>query len=169
MGLAPAGVHAHQHRRPVERLRTARPGVDVEDGPEFVLLAAQHVAHFELFDLLERRGVVRVHLLLADHSLLHEVGHQPKVLGILADGVVVVDPRLDPRHLAQLLACLVGVVPEIRLLGFLLFVAQVDALLVDVQTAFQRFPALFNLLDLFRKYHNMLKISCSVSVRRTPG
>ena len=153
----------------VEGLRAARPGVDVENGPEFVLVAAQHVAHFEFFDLFERRGVVGVHLLLADHALLHEVGHQLKVLGILANGVVILDPCLDPRHLAQLLARLVGVVPEVRLLGFLLFVAQVDALLVDVQTAFQRFPALFDLLDLFRKYHNMLKISCSVSVRRTPG
>jgi len=169
VGLAPAGVHAHEHRRPVERLRAARPGVDVENGPEFVLVAAQHVAHFEFFDLFERRGVVGVHLLLADHALLHEVGHQLKVLGILANGVVILDPCLDPRHLAQLLARLVGVVPEVRLLSFLLFVAQVDALLVDVQTAFQRFPALFDLLDLFRKYHNMLKISCSVSVRRTPG
>ena len=153
----------------VEGLRAARPGVDVENGPEFVLVAAQHVAHFEFFDLFERRGVVGVHLLLADHALLHEIGHQLKVLGILANGVVILDPCLDPRHLAQLLARLVGVVPEVRLLGFLLFVAQVDALLVDVQTAFQRFPALFDLLDLFRKYHNMLKISCSVSVRRTPG
>ena len=154
VGLAPAGVHAHQHRRPVEGLGAARPGVDVEDGSQFVLLAAQHVAHFEISDLLERRRIVGVHLGLGHHPLLHEIGHQREVLGILAHGVVVIDPRLDRRHLAQLFARLVGFVPEIRFLGLLLLVAEVDALLFDVETAFQRLPALFDLLDLFGKYHS---------------
>ena len=153
MGLAPAGVHAHQHRRPVEGFGAARPGIDVEDRPQLVLLAAQHVAHLEVLDLLERRGIMGVHLGLGHHPLLHEVGHQREVLGILAHGIVVVDPRFDRRHLAQLLARLVGLVPEIRLLGLLLLIAQVDALLFDIETAFQRLPALSDLFDLFGKYH----------------
>ena len=149
MGLAPARVHAQQHRRPVQRFGAARPGVDVHDGAQFVLVAAQHVAQFELLDLFERSGVVRVHLLLAHDPLLHEVGHQREVLDILADRIVILDPRLDPRHLAQLLPRPVGIVPEVRLLGLLLLVAQVDALLLDVQAAFQRLTARFEFLDLF--------------------
>ena len=94
-----------------------------------------------------------VHLLLAHHALLHEFGHQRKILDVLRNGVVIVHPRLDGRYAAQLFARLIRVVPEIRHLGLLLFVEQVDALLFDVQTALQRTSALFQILYLICKYH----------------
>ena len=93
--LAPSGIHAQEHRRPIERLGTPGSGVDVHDRPQFVLFAAQHVAHFERLDTLERLCVMVVHLRLAHDPFLHEIGHQPQVFDILGHGIVVVDPRLD--------------------------------------------------------------------------
>ena len=150
MGLAPARIHAQQHRGPVERLGASRPGIDVHDGPQLVLVATQHVAHLEFLDAL----VELVHLGLGDYPLPDEVGHQLQVLDILAHGVVILDPRLDAGHLAQLFARLVGVLPEVGLLGLLLLVAEVNALLLDSEAALQRRAALFHLLDLFGKYHS---------------
>ena len=103
---------------------------------------------------LERLCVELVHLGLGDYPLPDEVGHQLQVLDILAHGVVILDPRLDAGHLAQLFARLVGVLPEVGLLGLLLLVAEVNALLLDSEAALQRRAALFHLLDLFGKYHS---------------
>ncbi len=155
MGLAPAGVHAQQHRGPVECFGAARPGVDVHDSPQFVLVAAQHVAHLQLFDRFACLGILLVHLLLGEDPLFQKVGHQLQILDAAAHLVVIVDPRLDARHLAQLFAGLVGIFPKIGLLGLLFLVAQVDALLLDLQALFEPFAAGFQLLDLFGKYHGV--------------
>ena len=120
--LAPAGVHAQQHRRPVERLGAAGSGVDVQNGAHLVLVAAQHVAQFERFDMLHRSGVMLIHLGLGDHLLLQKIGHEFQILDLLYDGVVIGDPALDRRNLAQLLLRMRGIFPKVGLLGLLLFV-----------------------------------------------
>ncbi len=103
----------------------------------------------------------------ADHPFLHEVGHQLQVLDILAHGVVVFDPRFDGRHFAQLFARRGRVVPEVGFLGLLLFVAQVDAFLFDVQAAFEGSAAGPELLDLFGEYHkSVFKSSFCAANRR---
>lgn len=122
--------------------------------PQLVLVATQHVAHLEFLDTLERLRIELVHLGLGDHPFLDKVRHQLQVFDILAHGIVILDPCLDARHLAQLLARLVGILPEVGFLGLLLLVAEVDALLLDSEAAFQRRTALLHLLDLFGKYHS---------------
>ena len=92
MRLAPTGVHAHEHRGPVERLGAPGSGIDVEDGPELILLPAQHVTHFERRDVLGGAGELFVHLRLGHHPLPHEVGHEFQILDLLTDGLVILDP-----------------------------------------------------------------------------
>ena len=155
VGLAPAGVHAQQHRRPVERLGAAGSGVDVQNSAHLVLVATQHVAQFERFDVRDRLRIVRIHLLLGDHPLFQEIGHQFQILDLLADRVVIGDPALDRRHPAQLLLRTRRIVPEVGVLRLLLLVLQIHALAFDVETLLQRIPTARRLLDLFCQYHKI--------------
>ena len=131
--LAPAGVHAQEHGRPVERLRTARTGIDIHDGPHLVLVAAQHVAQLQRLDVLHRAGIMFIHFGFGDDPLLQKFGHQFQILHLLGDRIVVVDPTLDGRHTTQLLARLRGMLPKVGFLRLLLFVLQIYAFTVDVK------------------------------------
>ena len=108
-----------------------------------------------------------VQLGIADDALLHEIGHQLQILDILAHGVVILDPSLDDGYLAQLLARGGGVVPELRRLGLLLLVLEVDPLLFDIQATLQRPATLGQLLDLFVDNHkSIFKSSLRAAKRR---
>ena len=138
--LAPAGVHAQQHPRPVERLGTARTGIDIHDSAHTVLVTAQHVAQFEFLDAVHRTRVLFVELLLGHHALLDEFRHQPQVLDLLDHSIVLLDPRLDSRHAAQLFAGLVGIIPKARNLRLLLLVLEFYSSLVDVKDTSPTYP-----------------------------
>ena len=99
MRLAPARVHAHEHRRPVERLRASGTGVDIHYGAELVFVRAEHLPQFELLDALYGRRILRIDLLLGHDTRRHEIGQQLQVLDALSDGLEVVDPAFDVGHL----------------------------------------------------------------------
>ena len=107
--------------------------VDVHDGPHLVLLAAQHVAQFELLDKVCRVGVLGIHLGLGRKARLDEFGHQPQILHGLDYGIVIIHPALYRRHLAQLFLCRLGVVPKVGILCLLLLVLEVYFTLSDVK------------------------------------
>ena len=140
MRLAPAGVHAQQHPRPVERLGTARTGIDIHDSAHTVLVTAQHVAQFEFFDAVHRTRILLVELLLGHHALLDEFRHQPQVFDLLDHSIVLLDPLLDSRHAAQLFAGLVGIIPKARNLRLLLLVLEFYSSLIDVKDTSPTYP-----------------------------
>lgn len=131
---------AQQHPRPVERLGTARTGIDIHDSAHTVLVTAQHVAQFEFLDAVHRTRVLFVELLLGHHALLDEFRHQPQVLDLLDHSIVLLDPRLDSRHAAQLFAGLVGIIPKARNLRLLLLVLEFYSSLVDVKDTSPTYP-----------------------------
>ena len=133
--FAPAHVHTQQHRGPVEAFGAAGSGVDLHDRAQMVLLAAEHVAHFERFDHAERLAVLLVELVRRCESLLDEIGHQLQVVGRLRDFVVGRDPILDRRDLLQLLFGPFAVVPEIGRLRLGFFFFQFDTSVGDVKDA----------------------------------
>ena len=111
-----------------------------------VLLAAQHVAHFERFDLFERRGIERVQLVGRGETLLDEVGHQLQVVRRRGDLVADRDPVFDPGYFLELLFGRFGVVPEIGVLCLALFFFQFDASVIDVKDASSTNPVVLQAL-----------------------
>ena len=84
--------------------------------------------------------VLFVELLLGHHALLDEFRHQPQVLDLLDHSIVLLDPRLDSRHAAQLFAGLVGIIPKARNLRLLLLVLEFYSSLVDVKDTSPTYP-----------------------------
>ena len=150
---SPSGCTCAAASRPVERLGTARTGIDIHDSAHTVLVTAQHVAQFEFLDAVHRTRVLFVELLLGHHALLDEFRHQPQVLDLLDHSIVLLDPRLDSRHAAQLFAGLVGIIPKARNLRLLLLVLEFYSSLVDVKDTSQRILTSYSLFNLFCKYH----------------
>ena len=100
VSIAPAGVHTQQHRGPIECLRAASTGVDIHNGAHLILLRAKHIAQFESLDKLHRMGIVLLHLGLGRELGCHKFGHQLQLLNSLTHSVIILNPRLDGRHLA---------------------------------------------------------------------
>ena len=67
--IAPAAVHACQHRGPVLALGTARPRIDLEHCPKAVLLRAEHILQLDLLEERHGRCVGRIDLLLGGDLL----------------------------------------------------------------------------------------------------
>ena len=79
-------------------------------------------------------------LLLGGKTFADKVGHQFEVLDKFGKPVIILDPTLDSSNLAQLLLGTFGILPEVRLKGLLLFVAEVYAFLVDVKDTSPAYP-----------------------------
>ncbi len=120
--LAPTHIHAHEHRRPVEGLRTAGARIYIDDSTHAVLLAPQHVAQFECLDKRYALGIQCVAILLGSDTFLDEFGHHFEFLGAFADVVEIDNPTLYRCDFAQLGLRLVGRLPEIGFERLLLLV-----------------------------------------------
>ena len=151
--FAPAHVHAHQHRSPVEAFGAARAGVDFHDRAEPVLFAAQHVAHFERLDHLQYPAVLRVELLGGRYPLADEFGQQVQLFHRRGDRIVGGDPVFDPGHLFQLLLGLARIVPEVRRMGQRLLLVEFEPPVVDMQVGMERRLPLLERFDLFGGNH----------------
>ena len=113
MLLAPAQVHAHEHRRPVLALGTTSTRVDLHDGAELVLLTAQHVAQLEFLNLVESVGVEGIEFVLGEHAFLDEVeAHFHFTHGSFHLGALL-NPHLDGLDFAHLRFGFLLVTPEV--------------------------------------------------------
>src|SRR5207248_2569728 len=133
--LRVARVHAVEHLRPVLRFGPARPRVDLDDGVEVVLRAAQHPRQLEALEA--GPGIRRGDLCLLPRLRI------VRLLRQLPEGERVVHPRLlaleltdGALELALLLAERLGlllVVPETGLSALALDQIHARALLLDVK------------------------------------
>ena len=89
-----------------------------------------------------------------------EVEGQLKLIGTCLHLFVSVDPSLDVLHLLHLLLCTLGVVPKVGSLGAQLLFFQFHLFSVDIKIAVQRLGTLFDILELFARYHLLLLLSC---------
>ena len=140
--------------RPVEACAAARPGVDFHDRAQPVLLAAQHVAHFERLDHLQYPAVLRIGEPFGGrYPLADEFGQQVQHPHRRGDRIVGGDPVFDPGHLFQLLLGLARIVPEVRRMGQRLLLVEFEPPVVDMQVGMERRLPLLERFDLFGGNH----------------
>ena len=146
--LAPAQIHAHEHRCPVLTLRAAGARVDFQHHAELVLLAAQHVAQLKVFDLLHGVGVEAVEFGLVDEFFLDELHPGLHFLDGGGHLFVALDPGLEVLDFLHLRLCLLGVLPEVRHVGAEFFLLNLYAFAVDVQIVVQGVAAVHGVFKL---------------------
>ncbi len=123
MCLAPTHVHSHQHRSPVLALCASCAGVDFEHDPEFVFLAAKHIAELKALDFVDSRGIHGIELALFHLALLDKFPCNLQLLHGIFNFGIAVNPRLDIFDFLHLCLRFLGMFPKIRHMGaeFLLF------------------------------------------------
>ena len=138
--LAPTGVHTEQHISPIERLRTACTGINIDNRTHLILLTAEHIAQLESLHSLKRIGIEGIKFLLRCNTLGNKVGHHIKLLDLCRYGVKVCQPALYAGNLLQLTLRRLGVVPEVRFEGLLLLVLQIYSSTIDVKDTSSAYP-----------------------------
>ena len=135
--LGPARIHAQQHRGPVLALGAAGAGVDFEIGVEAVGLAAEQRFEFAARDFL-LQGFQRG-LGLGHHACivlgLAELDHADIVLKLALDLADAAERVLQRGPLLHQLLRLLGIVPEIGVLGELVQLRQARGGCIDVKDA----------------------------------
>ena len=121
VAFGPAHVHAQEHFRPVATLRAARPGVDVHDGTQRVLLVAHHVLELQLLHGLHRPGIRLVQLRFGGIARLLELTDNQQLVIQLGGLVIVGHPCFDSADFLQQFLGRLRVIPEAVLLGYLFF------------------------------------------------
>src|ERR1043165_3053548 len=110
--LEEAQVHAQEHLRPVLRLRTARAGVDGDDGVAVVVLAGELHAQLDVVDLGLELGDELLDLVVDVLALAMELEQRLQVLGFGVDRLARCDALLYARALAADVLRLLRIVPE---------------------------------------------------------
>ena len=136
--LAPAEVHTHEHLSPVLRLGAARACGYLDDRAELVLLAAEHIAHLEVFDLRDGLRVCGVEFLFGDGLLLVEVVGELEFLHGVAHGGVAFYPEFQPLDELHLCLGFLLVLPELGSLCLEFLLLELYFLPFYVQVAFER-------------------------------
>ena len=141
VALGIAEIEPHQHLRPVLAFGAPGAGVDFKDHPEFVLLAAEHVAQFQFLKFLLHYGILRVDIALFHETLLEEVHGETQLLHLFFEDRVGVDPEMQTFDLAHLGFRLLAVIPEISHMGAEFLLLHLYLLGVDVEISLQLLAA----------------------------
>ena len=168
VALAPAEVHAHEHGRPVVRLRAAGAGIDGKDCAEVVAFVPQHILEFQRLHGLDGLGEGGIQfagfigfdgfVLAAADTVLREVVQDVQVVH---EGSGLLEVRHPGLHAGELLEEAfggLGVVPEIGGQAFLRLLLHFLPFAGDVQALFEGVQAFAQVLDLFEGRHDAFRI-----------
>ena len=115
----PAGVHAHEHFRPISGVDTAGTGADIHHCLALVVFAGQHRRHFQRRDLgFEVGQFVAGKRCVA--FFFGELVHDRQVLKALTKPRHLAQPRLHVGQLRGHLLRMIRIVPQTRVGGLLL-------------------------------------------------
>ena len=133
VALAPPDIHTKKHLRPVATFRSARSGVDGQNHTENILFVAHHIAEFQLFNLLQRRFIARLHLRFLSLSLVEEIiGHDELVI-LLFRFREIRNPRFRKTDLLENFLGGFRIFPKVVSVGYLLLLGNFFLLPVDVK------------------------------------
>jgi len=108
-------------------------GVDLQVGPVHVLLFAEHVLQLQIFDQPEGLAILAVHLFLAGFPLIIEVLVYTELFQVGLDLVESLGPFLQVGDVFEFFFRGLGIIPEIRVLGFLFFFFDTYLQVIDVK------------------------------------
>ena len=133
MFLAVSQIHAHQHRCPVLTLGATGAGVDLEHHAEFVLLAAEHIAQFEFFNLIQRVGIHRIQFGLLHGTFFHKVKGHFEIVHCVFHLLIPFNPGLEVLDFFHLDLRFLRVLPKVGHMGAQLLFFYFYFLAVDVK------------------------------------
>ena len=136
VAIGPAQVHTHEHTRPVAGLGSACSRRYLQHGAHLVFFAAEHVSELQGTQLRLKLRDGRVYLRLFNYALAVKFYRGLDFAKLRLNGLVALDPVLQFADFAHGQFGLLGVVPKIRIAGFLLFVGGGNALFFEAQVAF---------------------------------
>ena len=136
VALRPAQVHAHEHSSPIAGLGTACSRRYLQHGTHLVFFAAEHVSELQGAQLRLKLSNCRVYLRLFNHAFAVKLYRGLDFTKLRLNGLVARNPVLDFANLAHGQFGLLGVIPKIRIAGFLLFVGGSNPLFFEAQVAF---------------------------------
>jgi hypothetical protein len=83
--LPPHDIHPHEHLRPVLAFRTAGPGIHVQYSAHLVLLAAQHIPEFQLFQQIESFFVLLIYFCFGCFAFFGEFIENAQIISCLLE------------------------------------------------------------------------------------